>query len=184
MGIPGQLRRVENQLIRDLEGTTVPLWSLGKRYGVTKQAISLFVRRKGIKRPKRDHIEKCSICRGLIRISKKPYSDFMSSQTIKEKLRIKAPNWSYHLRILRKHGLISQKFGRLHSKKAQQAYQIYFKKRLPVGVIGRRVGLKNFPSVIKQHKVLGWEIPDRALTNDENDRRRTRPKTNKRKRKG
>ena len=183
MGVPGQLRRVQDKLIKDLEGTTIPLESLGKRYGVTKQAISLFVRRKGIKRPKRDHIERCSICQGLIRIAKRPYSDFMSSQTIKEKLRIKAPNWSYHLRILRKNGLISQKFGRLHSKKAQQAYQIYFKKRLPVGAIGRRVGLKNFSSVIKQHKVLGWDIPDRVFVKDERDRRKTGLKAVKTKRK-
>ena len=184
MGTSGQLRRVEDRLKKDLETTTIPFLSLGKKYGVTKQAISLFVHRKGITRPKRDHIEKCLICQGLIRMGKKPYSDFMCSQTIKEKLRIKTPTWSYHLRILRKKGLISQKFGRLHSKRSELAYQIYFKKRLPVTTIGRQVGLKNFHSVIERHRVLGWDVPAPLFEYDGNDRRAFRLKVLKRKRRG
>jgi hypothetical protein len=159
MGTVGQLRRVEDRLIKDLAQTTIPLLRLGKKYGVSKQAIFGFCKRRGIKRPKREHTEKCSICQGLIRIAKKPHSDFISSQTIKKQLGLGQIEFRYHISFLRKKGLISQKFGRLHSRKAEWAYQIYFKKRLPVRTIGRQVGLKNFHSIIKRHKVLGWDVP-------------------------
>ena len=159
MGTRGQLRRVENRLIKDLEETTISFPRLGKKYGVSKQAIFGFCSRRGIKRPKREHTEKCSICQGLIRIGKKPHSDFISSHTIKKQLGIGQGAFFYHIRILRKKGLISQKFGRLQSRKAERAYQIYFKKRLPVRTIGRQVGLKNFQSVIQRHKVAGWNVP-------------------------
>jgi hypothetical protein len=42
MGTRGQLRRVEDRLIKDLEETTIPFWRLGKKYGVSKQAIFAF----------------------------------------------------------------------------------------------------------------------------------------------
>ena len=86
MGTIGQLRGVEDRLTKDLEGTTIPLQILGKKYGVSKQAIFGFIHRKGIKRPKREHTEKCSICQGLIRIAKKPHTDFLSSHTIRKHL--------------------------------------------------------------------------------------------------
>lgn len=164
------LRSVENQLIKDLEETTIPLWQLREKYGVSRQAISNFRNRRGIKRPKREHTEKCSICQGLIRISKKPHSDFISSRTIKKQLGLK--NIKYHIGILRKKGLISQKFGRLHfSERTERAYQIYFKKRLPIRTIGRQVGLRNFHSIIKRHKASGWDIPDSLFKYDGNERR-------------
>ena len=184
MGTRGQLRRVEDRLIKDLEETTIPFWRLGKKYGVSKQAIFAFCNRKGIQRPKREHTEKCSICQGLIRIAKKPHSDFISSQTIKKQLGLGQVKFLYHIGILRKKGLISQKFGRLHSRRAERAYQIYFKNRLPIRTIGRQVGLKNFYSVIKQHKVLGWDVPAPLFTYDENGRRETNLKMIKRKRRG
>jgi hypothetical protein len=86
MGTRGQLRRVEDRLIKDLEETTIPFLRLGKKYGVSKQAIFRFYKRKGIKRHKREHTEKCSICQGLIRIAKKPHSDFICFHTIKKAL--------------------------------------------------------------------------------------------------
>ena len=68
----------------------------------------------------------------LIEISKKPHSEFISIHTIaKETGELKA-NYSYHLGILRDKGLVSERFGRLRSKKAEKAYAIYFKKRLPI----------------------------------------------------
>jgi len=172
MGTPGQLRRVEDRLTKDLEETTIPFWRLGEKYGVSRQAILAFCNRSGIKRPKREHTEKCPICQSLIRIAKKPHSDFISSHTIKKQLGLEKVNILYHMGILRKKGLISQKFGRLHSKKAELAYQIYFKKRLPVRTIGRQVGLKNLHSIIKRHKASGWDVPDPLFKYDGKERRK------------
>ena len=170
MGTAGQLREVEDQLIKDLEETTIPLLRLGKKYRVSKQAVFQFMLRKGVKRPKREHTEKCLICQRLIRIAKKPHSDFISSRTIKKALGIGTAKWLHHLGILRKKGLISQKFGRLYSERLEQAYQIYFKKRLPVGTIGRQVGLKNFHTIIEYHKASGWDVPAPLFKYDGNDR--------------
>jgi hypothetical protein len=183
MGTVGQLRRVEDQLIKDLEETTIPFRRLGEKYGVSKQAIFGFCNRRGIKRPKRGHPGKCSICQGLIRIAKKPHSDFISSQTIKKELGLGQREFRYHISILRKKGFISQKFGRLHSRRAERAYEIYFKKRLPIRTIGRQVGLKNFHSIIKTHKVLGWDVPVPLFKYDSAYRRKTL-KMIKRKRRG
>jgi hypothetical protein len=181
MGTVGELRKVEDRLIKDLEQATITLSKLGKKYGVSRQAIFNFIHRKGIKRPKREHTERCLICQGLIRIAKKPHSDFISSRTIKEQLGLR--NLKYHIGILRQKGLVSQMFGRLHSTKAERAYQIYFKKRLPVRTIGRQVGLRNFHSVIKQHKRSGWDVPAPLFKYDSASRRKNL-KMIKRKRRG
>jgi hypothetical protein len=180
------LRDVEDQLTKDLEGTTITLRMLAKKYGVSYQAIFQFCHSKGIKRPKRpkkEHTENCSICQSLIRISKKPRSDFISSQSIKEELKIDTGQYFRHIGILRKRGLISQRFGRQHSKKAELAYQIYFKKRLPVSTIGKQVGLKNFGAILRQHKALGLDVPGPLFAYDGNERRK-RFQGIKRKRKG
>jgi len=116
MGTSYPLRRVEVQLIKDLEETTISFQRLGEKYGVTRQAIFDFCTRKGIKRPKRDHTEACSVCQALLKIAKQPHSEFISSSTIKEQLRLGEGELSYHVRLLRKKGLISQKFGRLWSQ--------------------------------------------------------------------
>jgi hypothetical protein len=171
MGTWGQLRRVEDRLIKDLEETTIPFWRLGEKYGVSGQAILGFCNRRGIKRPKREHTENCPICHGLIRIAKKPRSDFISSHTIKNQLGLENVDTHYHISILRKKGLISQKFGRLHSKRSERAYQIYFKKRLPIRIIGWQVGLENFHSIIRKHKALGWDVPEPLFKYDGNERR-------------
>jgi biotin operon repressor len=160
MGIASKLMKVEGPLTKDLAETTISFRGLGRKYGVSRQAISNFWRQKEIIRPVREHIpEKCSICQGLIEIAKEPYSDFVSSQTMKEKLGIRSAQWRKHIRILRKNGVVSQQFGRLHSKRAELAYQIYFEKKLPVIDIGRQVGLKNFHSVMRGHRGSGWDIP-------------------------
>ena len=171
MGIIGQLKEVEDQLIKELKETTVSSLRLAKKYGVSKQAIYQFIQRMEIKRPKREHTEKCLICQRLLRIAKKPHSDFISSRTIKEKIRVGGATLNYHLRILRKKGLISRKFGRLHSEKLERAYQIYFKRRLPVTEIGKQVGLENFSAVIGKHKASGWDVPAPLYKYDGNARR-------------
>ena len=138
MGTIGQLRRVEDRLIKDLEKTTIPFLSMGKKYGVRKQAVLGFCNREGNQLGARENKrENCLICHRLIRFAKKPHSDFISSHTIKEQLGLSQGQFLYHLGILRKKGLISQKFGRLHCRKAERAYQIYFKNKLPVRAIGR-----------------------------------------------
>jgi len=124
MGIIGQLKEVEDQLIKELKETTVSSLRLAKKYGVSRQAISQFLRWRGIKRPKRpkkEHTEECLICQRLIRIGKKPHTDFISSRTIKKTLGIGTSEWNYHISILREKGLVSQKFGRLHSEKLERA---------------------------------------------------------------
>jgi biotin operon repressor len=141
MGTKGELRRVEDRLIKDLEETTIPFLRLGKKYGVSRQAIFAFCNRRGIKRPKREHTEKCSICQGLIRIAKKPHSDFISSQTIKNRLGLGKVDFRYHIGILRKKGLISQKFGGLHprNKIPDDILKEIFPRRLKRRNINRKV---------------------------------------------
>jgi len=163
MGIRGQLREVEDQLIKDLKETTVPSQQLAKKYGVSKQAIFNFIHRKGITRPKKqepEHTEKkCLICQSLLRIARKPHSDFICYQTLREQLGLQRTELSSHLSLLRNKKLVPQKFGRLFSKRAELAYRIYFERRLPVRTIGRQVGFKNFYSVIQRHKASGWDVP-------------------------
>jgi hypothetical protein len=185
MGTQGKLKRVEYELIKDLEETTLSFRRLGKKYRVSRQAIFGFCRRKGIERPTRGHTpETCTVCKDLIKIANKPYSDFISYQTIKEKLSIGTRELTDHINILRKNGIISQRFGRLRSKRVEMAYQIYFKEKLSVRAIGFRVGLKNFRSVIGKNRVLGWNVPAPLFTYDSNDRRDIRLKLIKRKRRG
>jgi hypothetical protein len=183
MGTAGQLKKAEDRLIKDLKKTTIPFATLGKKYGVSRQAIFGFCKIRGIKRPKREHIKECPICHGLIRIAKKPHSDFISSHTIKKQLGLGKVKFPYHIGILRKKRLISQKFGRLHSKRLERAYQIYFKKRLPVRIIGWQAGLENFPSAIQKHKASGWDVPDPLFKYDGKERS-IRFKIAKRKRRG
>jgi len=171
-----------------LEETTVPFGGLGEKYGVSRQAIFGFCSRRGIKRPKRskgpkrEHTEECSICQGLIRIAKEPHSDFMSSHTIKKKLGLRTEIYQ-HIKFLKRKGLISKKFGNLRSRRVERAYQIYFKKRLPLRTIGRQVGLKNFASIIQKHKASGWDVPNPLYKYDRNERR-IKLNINRRKKKG
>ena len=112
MGRTGRLKNVERQLVKDLTESTVSLKSLGEKYGVTRQAIFLFLRRKQVKRPKREHTERCSICQRLLAIAKKPDSDFIVSQTIHEQLKLGRARIAYHIGVLRRKGLVSWNFGK------------------------------------------------------------------------
>ena len=164
MAIAWKLKKVEGQLTKDLKETNLSFRRLGEKYGVSGQAIFSFCDGRRIKRPRRpktEHTEKCPICKTLLRIARRPHSDFISLQTIKEALNIGDVKRLYHLRILREKGLISQKFGKLQSKKVERAYKLYFKKGLPVRSIERQVGLKNFHPVIGQHRAYGWNVPER-----------------------
>ena len=179
----GKLRGVEDHLIKDLKNTTISLRRLGKKYGVSYQAIFLFCQGKGIKRPKKEHTETCSICQDLLEIAKQRHSDFISSRTIQKQLKIKPPIFRYHISILRRKGLISKRFGKLRSVRVEQAYQIYLKRRLPVSTIGWKVGLNNFGATLRQHKASGWDFPAPLFIYD-GDARRARAKVTKKKRKG
>jgi len=164
MGTAGQLREVEDQLIKELEETTVPSQQLARKYGVSKQAIYDFIQRKGITRPKKsgrqEHTEKkCPICQGLLRISRRRNSDFLCFQTLSEQLGLQGRELFRHLKHLRSKKLISRKFGKLVSKRTELAYSIYFKRSLPVTTIGKQAGIINFPSVIHNHKAAGWDVP-------------------------
>jgi DNA-binding XRE family transcriptional regulator len=159
-GRRGILRGKENKLVKDLKETTITYEKLGKKYGVSRQTIFAFCKRRGIKRkPKGHETERCHMCQKLIRISKKPHSEFISIHTIVKETGEEYPKYLYHIRRLRDKGLISQRFGRLRSKRAEKAYAIYFKKRLPICTIGWKVGLKNFSADIIRHRALGWNVP-------------------------
>ncbi len=160
MGKIGHLKRVEKQLIKDLQETILPLKDLGEKYGVTRQAISLFALRRRINRPNRGHIENCSICQRLLRIAEKPRSDFLCAQTIGKQLELGSVAIGYHIRPLRKKHLISRNFGRLRSRNVELAYAIYFREGGPLTTIGRRVGIRNFYSIVNGHKKSGWNVPD------------------------
>lgn len=154
------LRGKENKLVKDLKETTLPYEKLGEKYGVSRQAIHAYCKRRGIKRKLKGHeTERCHLCQKLIQISKKPHSEFISIHTIVKETGEEYPKYRYHLRRLRDKGMVSQRFGRFKSKRAEKAYAIYFKKRLPIRTIGWKVGLKNFSADILRHRALGWDVP-------------------------
>ena len=172
----GILRGKEDDLVRDLKETTLSFRKLGERYGVSREAVRAFSKRQGIKRPvkpKGHQTGECRLCQKLIQISKKPHSEFISIHTIRRKTGVESgAKYLYHLRSLRGKGLVDEKFGRLRSKRAEKAYTIYFKKRLPIRMIGRRVGIKNFSSVIRKHHQLGWNVPPSLYVYDAKERSR------------
>jgi hypothetical protein len=156
------LQGKKDNLKKDLKETTLSFRKLGERYGVSRQTVHDFFRRQGIERPvkPRGHqVMECHVCEKLIRISKKPHSEFISSDTIRKEMGELRGKYLYHLYTLRGKGLVSQWFGRLRSKRLEKAYAIYFKKRLPIRTIGWRVGLKNFSTDIIRHRALGWDVP-------------------------
>ena len=180
----GILQHKEDNLVRDLKETTLSFKKLGKRYGVSKQAVHDFFKRHGIKRPvkpKGHQAEECRLCRKLIQISKKPHSEFISVHTIEKETGGSRARCLYHLRTLRDKGLVDERFGRLLSKRAEKAYAIYFKKRLPISTIRRKAGLKNFRSVIKAHRELGWNVPPSLYVYDGRERSRIKSKIQRRK---
>jgi hypothetical protein len=121
------------------------------------------------------------LCQKLIQISKKPHSEFISIHTIVKGTGGSGAKCRYHLRTLRDRGLVSQKFGRLHSKRAEKAYAIYFTKRLPIRTIGRRVGYKSFYSIIQWHRGLGYDVPPSLYVYDGRERSRIKSKIQRRK---
>jgi biotin operon repressor len=180
----GILQDKEDKLVKDLKKTILSFEKLGKKYGVSRQAVYDFCKRQGIKRPlkPRGHqTEECRLCQKLIQISKKPHSEFISIHTIVKKMKGSRARCLYHLRRLRDKGLVDEKYGRLLSKRAEKAYTIYFRKRLPILTIGRKVGLKNFPSVIRKHRKLGWNVPPSLYVYDGRERSRIQSKIQRRK---
>ena len=156
------LRGKEDDLVKDLKETTLSFKILGKKYGVSRQAVHGFSKRQGIKRPVRPkghQTEGCRFCQKLIQISKKPHSEFISIHTIVKETGGSKGKCFYHLRTLRDRGSVSQRFGRLLSKRLEKAYAIYFTKRLPIRTIGRKVGIRNFQWLIRRHRALGWNVP-------------------------
>ncbi|MGD0915794.1 MAG: hypothetical protein ABSB22_04990 [Thermodesulfobacteriota bacterium] len=186
MGKYGILRGKEGELTRDLKRTVIPLWKLGEKYGVSKQAVQAFQKRWGIKRsprPKGHQIEKCPICQKLIEIGKRPYGQFISSHTIRKELGMRKRQrgkYLYHLRMVRGKELVNSKFGCLHSRRVEKAYQLYFTKCLPIRRIGLMAGLKNFQSIIRRHLVLGWEVPPSLYVYDGKERSRIQNEFRKR----
>jgi hypothetical protein len=180
----GILQDKKDNLVKDLKETTLPFKKLGKKYGVSRQAVHAFSKRQGIKRPvkpKGHQIEECRLCQKLIQISKKPHSEFISIHTIVEEIGESRGKYLYHLRMLRSKRLVNPKFGRLHSDRLEKAYAIYFTKRLPILTIGRKVGLKNFPSIIAKHRKLGYEVPPSLYVYDGKERSRIQSEIQRRK---
>jgi hypothetical protein len=174
----------EDNLIKDLKETTSSFKKLGKKYGVSRQAIYAFSKKQGIKRPVklRGHqTEGCRLCQKLIQISKKPHSEFISIHTIVKKMGGSWAKCLSHLRTLRDKGLVTEKFGRLKSKRAENAYAIYFKKRLPISTIGRKFGIKNFQSLIRRHRGLGWNVPPSLYVYNGREKRRIQSEIQRRK---
>ena len=162
MARSGALRRKKGDLANDLKETTISIKKLGEKYGVSGQAVHDFCQKHGIKRPLKPEghqTGECRLCQKLIQISKRPHSEFISIHTIVEEIGVSKGKYFYHLRMLRDRGLVSQKFGRLRSERAEKAYAMYFTERLPIRAIGQRVGLRNFHSIIRMHRELGWNVP-------------------------
>ena len=155
-----KLRGKEDNLVNDLKDTTLSFEKLGEKYGVSKQAIHAFSKKQKIKRkPKRHQTRGCRLCQKLIHISKKPLNEFISIHTIVKRTGRSRAECRYHVRRLREQGLVSQRFGRFRSETVEKAYAIYFTEKLSIRAIGRRVGLRNFLSIIRRHRELGWNVP-------------------------
>ena len=173
MGRRGILRDKEDNLVKDLKETTLSFKKLGKKYGVSRQAVHGFCRRQGIKRPVRlkgQHTDGCPFCQKLIQISKKPRSEFISIQTIAKETGGSREKCRYHLRTLRDKGLVDQRFGKLLSKRLEKAYAIYFTKGLPIRKIGQEIGLRRFQWFIQRHWALGWNVPPSLYNGRERSR--------------
>jgi hypothetical protein len=78
----------------------------------------------------------------------------------------------HHLRMLRNMGLVSQRFGRLRSKRVEKAYAIYFTKRLSIRTIGQKVSLTKFHSIIKQRRERGYDVSPSLYVYDGRERSR------------
>jgi len=184
MGRTGILQAEKDNLVKDLEETTLTFTKLGEKYGVSKQAVHDFSKKQGIKRPKRPkghQTEACRLCEKLIQISKKPHSEFVSIHTIEKESGESRVKCLYHLRALRDKGLVTERFGRLKSKRAEKAYAIYFTERLPIRAIGWKVGIRNFQSYIQKHRELGWNVPPSLYVYDEREKRRVLRRSQRRK---
>jgi len=184
MGRTGILQGKKDDLVKDLKETSLSFEKLGKKYEVSRQAIYDFCKRQGIERPKRPRghqTGECRLCQKLIQISKKPRSEFISIHTIPKETGESWAKCYNHLRTLRDKGLVSQRFGRLRSKKIEKAYAIYFTKRLPIRTIGRKVGIKNFQSLIRQHRRSGWNVPPSLYVYDGREKRRVLSEVQRRK---
>ena len=60
-----RLRGKEHNLVKDLEETTLSFKKLGERYEVSRQAVQVFSKREGVKRPakpKGHQTEGCRLC--------------------------------------------------------------------------------------------------------------------------
>ena len=180
----GTLRGKADKLMMDLRETTLSFEKLGKKYGVSRQAIYDFCKKQGIKRPLKPsghQTEECRLCQTLIQISKKPHSEFISIPTILKETGASWERCFYHLQTLRDKGLVSQRFGKFRSKRAEKAYVIYFTERLPIHTIGRKVGLKNFHSIIRMHRELGYDVPPSLYVYEGRKKSRIRSETHWRK---
>ena len=180
----GILRGKEDNLIRDLRETALSCKKLGERYGVSRQAVYAFSKRQGIVRPlkpKGHQTKGCRLCRKLIQISKKRHSEYISIHTIAKEMGGTWAEYLPHLRTLKSKGLVNPKFGRLRSERVEEAYAIYFTKRLPIDTIGRKVGIKNFQSVIRKHRKLGWNVPPALYVYDRRERSKIRSEMHRRK---
>ena len=178
------LRGKEHNLVKDLKETTLSFKKLGERYGVSRQAVQAFSKREGVKRPakpKGHQTEGCRLCQKLIQISKKPHSEFISSDTIRKETGESKGKYFHHLGTLRSKGLVSQRFGRIRSKRIEEAYAIYFTKRLPIRTIGRKVGYKSFYSIIQWHRGLGYDVPPSLYVYGGQERSRIQNKIRRRK---
>ena len=51
-----RLKRIKDRLIKDLKESALSFGELGKKYGVSRQAIFALSQRRGIKRPKKPKI--------------------------------------------------------------------------------------------------------------------------------
>ena len=184
MARSGILKGKEDNLVKDLKETTLSFRKLGERYGVSRQTVHDFFKRQVIKRPKRPkghQTAECRLCQKLIQISKRPHSEFISIHTIVKETGGSRTKCRYHLRTLSERGLVEEKFGRLQSKRAEKAYAIYFTKRLSIRMIGRKVGIQNFQSVIRWHRKLGYDVPPSRYVYDGKERSKIQSEIQRRK---
>ena len=165
---------------------------LAQRYGVTKQALSQFIKVHKIKRPfipKPNHVTTCPLCRQITEAASKPRSEFLALPTVMKQVGLVFPKtkdlreFRDHLRRLKHAKIISDLFGRIREKHYEAAFQDYFTLRMPVTHIGWKHGITNLLSVMERYKKKGFKFPPPLFKYD-GDARRAKPRermnTNKR----
>jgi hypothetical protein len=187
----GKLTSRASRVVADLK-KPIPLRRLAQKYDVSKQALNQFIKVRKIKRPfipKPNHVTICRLCRRIAKVASRPGAEFLALPTVMKQVGLlffrtkDRREFRDHLRRLKHAKMVSPLFGRIIGKHYEEAFQDYFKLRIPVTHIGRKHGVANLLSVIERYRRKGFKFPPPRFKYDGEARRarlRQRRNTGKR----